>query len=478
VNDALLAAAFLAAGIALLHRVLRARLEAALNALTLALVVLGTFAFDLLARAMVRPAAACALAALALFVRERSGLPSARRGLSIGASAGLAAALHWPNAALALLALPRRGEGPRPLAWALAAGVIVWAAVFALAPLPPPMAGRWQPLLSLLGSRQGLLHLTPALWLGVAGLALQLRRGFGGAATQWREPPRPERRDSLPARAARRDARGVAPFGLALTALLGFHAACPLTPAHSCPREQLAAALPLLALPMGEALRALREAVRRAPGAPLWAAGALLVCWNLLFMQQYADDMIPRDFPVAFPRVAQNGAALVARAVGAPLSWPANWVFAARHDVGPERFDAAAGKRLAQAADGSITIDVGQLDVDEALLLEGWSVRHPCGEAVCRAVESRARVLLPVMSNGWTALTVRASGEGWLDIEPGHWELNAPAPLGPEPADLCFVPDPARRGMRALTLGVSATPRAPVPHALVDRITLSPGPCP
>src|SRR4029453_3102793 len=104
--------------------------------------------------------------------------------------------------------------------------------------------------------------------------------------------------------------------------------------------------------------------VRRAPGAPLWMAAALLVSCNLLFMQQYATDMIPRDFPVSFAQVARNQATLVARAVGSPLSWPANWLFAARHGPGLERFDAAAGKRLPRPSGGALTIDVGRLDLD------------------------------------------------------------------------------------------------------------------
>ena len=414
--------AALAAGSLLLQRVLRRRLDAALTALTLALTLLGTFALDLLMRLpLVTAAAAFALAALALFVRERPGALTPRRALVIGAAAGLAAAGHAPNAALALLALPRRGEPLRPLTVALMALAGTWAGARAVglgAPLP---SGPWAPLLALFGSRQGLLHLTPALWLGVAGLAIGLRR----------------------------EAREAAPLAAPVAALVILHGFCPLT-AAACPREQLAAALPLLAPPMGTALRALREAVRRGPWAPLWTAAALLVCSNLLFMQQYATDMIPRDFPVPFAQVARNQAALVAGAVGAPLSWPANWLFAARHDTGPERFDAAAVTRLPAEAGGSLTIDVGRLDTDEALLLEGWSVRHPCGAAVCRAIEGRARLLVPVWDAWPKEVAVRSSGEGELSTELG----------------------PAKGGMRVLTLRTVLPGRA----VLVDAVTVRPAP--
>jgi hypothetical protein len=151
---------------------------------------------------------------------------------------------------------------------------------------------------------------------------------------------------------------------------------------------------------------------------------------------------------VPFAQVARNQAALVARAAGAPLSWPANWLFAARHGTGPERFDAAAGKRLEAAPDGSVTVDVGRLDVDEALLLEGWSVRHPCGAAVCRAVEGRARLLVPAMGEAPPEVLVRTAEDGALGVEVGA----------------------AKGGLRAVTL------RAAMPGArvLVDEVVVRP----
>jgi hypothetical protein len=420
----------LGAGLLLLQRVLRRRLDGVLAAVTLGLTLLGTFAFDLLARERRADAAASfALAALALFLRERPGPLDLRRAAAIGAAAGGAAALHWPGAALVLLALPREGERARVLGVAALAAAAVWGVASAVA-TAPPAAFTWQPLLALFGSRQGLLHLTPALWLGVLGLALQLRR----------------------------EGRAAGPLAAAVIGMVALHGACP----QACPRERLAGVLPLLALPAGLLLRALRDAVRRAPGSAAWAAGALLACWNFLFMQQYARDMVPRDFPVAFAQVARGSAALVARAVGAPLSWPANWLFAARHHTGPERFDAAAGKRLPAGRDGALTIDVGHLDTDDALLLEGWSVRHRCGDAVCRAVEGRARLLLPPLS-GPAVVVVRASGAGSLAAGPG-----AAQPLAETAADLRFPLDTAD-GLRAVTLHVP-----PPGRALVDTVTVRP----
>jgi hypothetical protein len=140
--------------------------------------------------------------------------------------------------------------------------------------------------------------------------------------------------------------------------------------------------------------------------------------------------------------VARNAAALTARAVGAPVSWPANWLFARRHGTSPDRFDAAAGKALARAADGALVLDVGARD-DEALLLEGWSVRHPCGRGACRAVESRARVLLPAERAGAALDVVVRLGDGH-DVP-----FRVPAPSG---------------GLAAVTITAGSGP------ALVDEI--------
>jgi hypothetical protein len=423
--------AAIAAGLLLLGRVAHARFGAALGSGVLVLVALATPLADVAARARAADAAAFALAAAALWLRGRAAPPALAQAGAIGAAAGLAAGLHWPNAALVLLALwpPVRMRAAAVAALAGAGACVVVAA----AGLAPPAALAAPHLaLALFGSRDGLLFLTPILWLGIAGLAAESRRA-----------------PAVPAAAA---------------LLLGLHALAPA--AAEAPRERLAALLPLLAVGLGAALQWTWRAVRRAPRSPVYAAALVLVCWNLLLVQQYASGMVPRDAPVSFARVARNGAALLARPLGAPVAWPANWLFAARHGVGPERFDAAAGKRLPRGRDGAAVIDVGRLEVDGALLLEGWSVRHPCGGAVCRAVEARARVLVPDAGRAALRLTVRASGQGGLAVE----GASGVAALGAAAADLAFELPRGPAGPRAVTLAVT-----PGGRALVDRIEARPG---
>jgi hypothetical protein len=438
-----------AAALALIAARLRVATGRALALAATALLLLGTFALDLLVRpGLARPSASFVLAALAVLARQRWAEPL--RSAVIGTAAGLAAALHWPGAALLLLAWPRPNEGWRAPLLGAGAAALVAAAAHAAGLAAPLTTGSWEPLLTLFGSRQGLLYLTPALWLGVFGLVRHARRAGEEA---W-------------------------PAAAALAAMTAAHAACRTAAGGPCPREEMAPALALLALPMAEALCALRDLSRRAPAAPLWAAGLLLVCRNLLFMQQYADDMIPRDFPLSFSEVARNNASLVARAVGSPLAWPANWLFARTYDTPPDRFDDAAGKALPRGPDGTATLDVGRMDLDAALLLEGWSVRHPCGASVCRAVESQARVLLPIETEEPVALTVRASGAGQMSVAPLDPGRAAPAALlAAEAGDLCFSAEPGR-GLRAFRLTVGPATSAPSARALVDSITVAPGACP
>ena len=69
------------------------------------------------------------------------------------------------------------------------------------------------------------------------------------------------------------------------------------------------------------------------------AAGAGLVLWNGLLMEQYRRGVIPRDDTVSFARVAENSADLLASAVGSPVAWPANWIFAAGRDLPAARYE-------------------------------------------------------------------------------------------------------------------------------------------
>jgi hypothetical protein len=293
---------------------------------------------------------------------------------------------------------------------------------------------------TLFSSRHGLLFWNPVLWASLVAWPLLVRRD------RW--------------------------FGRALLAGLGTAvfvvSGCPAGESGPWAARRWTPILPLMAPALAVALDALVKTAARRPDRLLAAAGALLVAWNLLFMEQYRTGGVPRDGTVSFVAVAANNAALLSRLVGSPPAWPANWAFAWRHRLPPDRFDLVAGKRLPVSEAGDRDIDIGELALDTALLLDGWSVRHPCGAAVCRAVEGRARLLAPLEATGRFDLAVEASGEGQLSVAVNGVALGARA-LSAERTSLRFPAPRPWAKLNEVTLTLE-----PGGRALVDRVRLAP----
>jgi len=249
--------------------------------------------------------------------------------------------------------------------------------------------GRAHLLASLWSPLGGLLYRNPSLWLGGLGL-LAL---------------------------ARRDRRLSVTLLLAVTAAVSL-ASCQQGVGSGAaePAARSVILVPPLAVGLAEALRGLQGWALRRPGRLLLAGALLLSLGNLLFMEQYRRELIPRDDTVSFARVAENSAGLLARAVGSPLGWPANWLFAGRHALPPDRYDAMAGRRLFGKDRAHAVIEVGDRATEESALAEGWSVRHPCGDRVCRQLEGRARFLVGLEAPAPLAITLRCSGTSALQI--------------------------------------------------------------
>jgi hypothetical protein len=287
----------------------------------------------------------------------------------------------------------------------------------------------------LFSSANGLFFWSPAAWLGIAGLVGLGRR--------------------IPSRA-------LAPALLWAVAV----AADP----GSVRGGRFAPVLPLLGLGIGWTLAALRDACARRPTLPIAAGVAAFSAWNFLLMAQYGGGGVPRDDTVAFERVVRNAAASVSAAAGTPTAWPANWVYAARNGVPPARYDVLAGMDL---FDGPLglggVIDVGDARTDAALLDGAWSVRHPCGAAVCRAVEAAATLRAPLRRPRDLDLAVTAAGTGTLTVAVnGVPVLAAPLDASLAPRRVRVPAGRLRSGLNRVTLSVDAGARA-----LVDRITFA-----
>jgi hypothetical protein len=400
--------AAITAGLAVLERGLRAAGLASVSVATSLLVLYGT---GLVWHELVAPGAtALAFVAGVLVTVAWSRRPGRRRGEAIARGGALGLVLG----AFALLA-------------DVASGASLSLAIPSV-------------LDSLFASRHGVLFWTPVLTLALVGLALRAARGH---------------RDALGALGA-----------LALLALVN----ASLRPWWSggFANARLLPALPLLALGLATLLEVLRTSAERRPLRVAAGVGALLVAWNLLFMAQYRVELIPRDDTVSFPAVAENSARLLAETTGAPTAWPANWLFAAHRDLPVARYDLLGGQDV--LADGPTRLDVGDLESEAAWLGEGWSVRHPCGASVCREVEGRAVVFLPLVDPRPATVLVHAQGSGTLRLVLNGRKI-AQGPLSSAFAEVGATADRGwlERGPNALVLEID-----PGGQALVDALRIVP----
>ena len=243
-------------------------------------------------------------------------------------------------------------------------------------------------------------------------------------------------------------------------------------------RVRMMAWAPFLLPGLAHGFGKLRGFASRRPERVLAAAGGLLVLWNVLFMEQYRRRLLPSDDTVSFAHVTSNSAGLLSRAVGTPFAWPANWIFAKRLQVPPDRWDAIAGRRLFDTSAATATIELGDdasiFAPDTPLLLEGFGERRTCEQGWCRDLDGQGRLLLP-LEDGWRGdltLRLRARGRGALNLSLNETSTSV-AELSETLSDVSLhVPGRSvRAGVNVLSLSVVGGGRA-----TIDRITLERGP--
>lgn len=303
----------------------------------------------------------------------------------------------------------------------LSAFALATVAGLTMAPIPlggPGLGRAW------FGSRGGLFFETPLLWASLVGLALL----------------------------ARRDGRAAAP--LVAVGALPFVVA-PFT------HGPIDVALPVHLIGLAVTLDALATLVARRPSVAVTIAVVLIAVSNLAFMEQYRYTL-RRDDTVSFPQVSAGNARLVARAVGSPAAWPANWIWSARTGLPAERWDLLSGQRLDPAA--GVVIDVGDLDQDAAFLLGGWSVRHECGGAICREIEGRAEMAVP-LERAAGRVVLRGVGTEPVRVSLDGRDLGTIA-FGPGLTAVTVRGD-WRRGLNRLLLEAPADG-----HVMVDAVLL------
>ncbi len=335
-----------------------------------------------------------------------------RRALLLGFVIGLLATVRWQGGVLLLLPglsllgslrgnpLPTIRSGLLTLAaFVLGAApqLLAWKAIFGQYLLKDPPHGSdflrldhpWL-LETFFSSRHGLLYWTPILWAALLGLLAFLRRD-----------------------------RGTGAMLLLPVVVISYVNACSgdWWAGGSFSNRRFDQALPLLAVGLAHALAAFIALTRRQPERVLAGFGVGVVVWNVLLMAQYRMNRLPLDETVSFARVAENAAAILQQTTGTPLAWPANWLFAAQHDLGAARYDLMVGKYLFYRQNnlGGV-LDLGDPRADPALVGPGWTAPRNCENVQCRSLATRGRLWAPLDVPERLRIGVRARGRGSLSL--------------------------------------------------------------
>jgi hypothetical protein len=350
------------------------------------------------------------LAALAVWLWDRGREGRTLAGYAVwGLCLGLAMCVRWQNSVLLVLPglelLLWLKREPRAWQSAIVSGAVLGATVFVgafpqmaawkvlfgewLLRYPPHGAGFVRldhPFLmeTFFSSRHGLLSWTPVLWLGFVGFIPACRRRLAVAA----------------------------PLALAL-GVMSYVNVCAgdWWAGASFSNRRFDSTLPLLALGMAASLEWLREANERRPLLAVSLLLAPLVVWNVCNVALRERGPAGRAETLTFAEQVRRNADLVARKVGSPPTWPASWIFAWQHGVGPEKYDGVAGRYLFYRQNNlGGHIDIGAPG-DEVMLGEGWDAARIDQGVSLRALSGRARIFAPLDVPEALRVRLHARGE-------------------------------------------------------------------
>jgi hypothetical protein len=398
------------AAVWLVHALVRRHFSAAVALLAALLLWGATFLhWYMVHQPAMSHAPSAAFAALVLFLWDRDRQGRGVLGFAVlGLVVGVAMCVRWQNAVFLFLpamdlirqlrarALDLKAAALRAGALAGAAllgtlpQLLAWKAIFGEWVLLHPPQGtdfvrltRPFVLETLFSMRHGLLSWTPILWAGYLGFV-----------PLWR------RRSAL-----------AAPLLLPLV-LMTYVNMCSgdWWAGGSFSNRRFDSLLPVLALGLAAALDAAAGAIRRRPQIALGLLAVPFVAGNVLVSEQVRRETISRHDTVSFPRLWGTSTQLLADAVGSPPTWPASWIFAARHGVSPGRYDRLVGRYLFYRQNnlGGV-IEMGAPDTD-ALLAEGWGDVEERGSVRARRMAERARLFAPLDLPEELELRLEAAG--------------------------------------------------------------------
>jgi hypothetical protein len=337
--------------------------------------------------------------------------------VALGALAGLAGLIRWQNVLFALLPAAEalallwqahqhrdRAQLQRTLAggaaFAAAATIVfvpqmlAWKAIYgsylAVSPLGPQI--HWfQPQLAdiLFSSRNGLLAMSPILYVALIGLIVFARR---------------------------QPAVGV-PMLIGIAAMTYFNACIhDWWGSASYGGRRFDGAVPLLVPGAAVALDGLRAWIGRRPQLVAAAAAAVVIVWHVTFMRLVDTEQVRSGDAVAFRDASAGQARTLHGWIGHPFTYPASLWFAARNGLPPASYDVLhAARYLTDPARPYGRVDIGVSD--DVFLDGGWRAPERDGDVTYRAIDGDATLLVPLDRAAPLNVQVRARA---LDARDGR----------------------------------------------------------
>ena len=289
---------------------------------------------------------------------------------------------------------------PQMLAWKATYG-----SYLAVSPVGPKIRlGEPRLVLTLFSSRNGLLAMSPILYVGLLGLM-----GF-----------------------SRRHIAAGLPLLLATGAMIWFNASIQdWWGSAGFGGRRFDGIIPIMAIGVAAALETMRRWVAAKPHWVVTGVGAALVAWNLTLMAATGRGTVQLGEAIPFGQVSGVQARILHEWIGHPFSYPANLWFAVRNGVRPAAYDQLGpGLFLDDPLQPTGRIDIGN---DDALALgEGWFGSELDKDETFRWASSEARLLLPLARVAPLEVQVRIRAFTYPGAPVQHVTIHAPgASFGP-----------------------------------------------
>jgi hypothetical protein len=295
---------------------------------------------------------------------------------------------------------------PQMLAWRA-----IYGSYLAVSPVGPKIRlSDPQIVLTLFSSRNGLLAMTPLLYVGLLGLIGFTRRNV---------------------------AVGLA-LCLATGAMIWFNASVQdWWGSDGFGGRRFDGIIPIATIGLATSLDVLRRWITLRPQWIVGGVAALLVAWNLTLMTAAHRGIARLGEAIPFGQVGGAQAQIWHEWIGHPFSAPANLWFAARNGVSPATYDQLGPALfLGDPLQPTGRVDIG---TNDALMIgEGWFVAEQADASSFRWATREADVLIPLARTAVLEVQVRARAFHFPGAPPQQLTMQiggatfGPFDVGPE----------------------------------------------